>query len=167
VNDEQVKEALAAALRARTEWEEKPGLYFVSSLTGVRERSIFDMWPDPPTHALPILADAFEDGASALASLRPSDFIGIAFRCEAWAVTSSKEEYDSPVMEVMRQDRLLHLHGNRVEQRMITAAILGGKCFMATQSRGSEEVVIHEGELTGRVPDSLRRITAALMAGVN
>jgi hypothetical protein len=169
VNDDQVKAALAAALRARTRWDESPGLYFISESHGVRERSIFDRWPPDPTFALPVIAEAFEENAAGMAAFGlPHDFVGVAFRCEAWMVNSSKEEFSRPEMQAMRRNRQLHTHPDRVETRVINAVVRGGKFYMASQAKGSQEIATDYGQNHGGlVPVSLRRMVTALSGGVN
>jgi hypothetical protein len=173
-SDLAMRVALKACLLGRKRWDEPPGLHFVGEGDNgeglqVRPRSIItpEMWPPEPTMALPYIADAFEQGGPTLAAFgMPSTFAGIAFRCEAWTVAASLEEKDE--MLAHSRKRQLHKHPRRVEQRIVVAVVKGGVSYMASQTRGLQEVEIHaNSKMEGVVPEALQRIVAALMGGVN
>lgn len=176
VTGEAIKEGLTAALRKRRAWEEPPALCFVNLEDGevvVSDFSIFNRWPPEPTFALPHIADTMNElgeMVSKFAGGVPDNLVGISFRCEAWSLAySKKEDAELPHQRRMRELRLLHAHPLRVEIRLITAAFSGGRIFMASQERGSEEIEVHEAneQIEGIVPESLARMLTGLTMGAS
>lgn len=167
--DAGVLAALEAALRARTKWDESPGLYFLKHQDGcveVSDRELFDRWPPHPPDALPLIAEAMEDtGFLAAAFTAPHNFIGMAFRCESWAVFTPGPEIPPGVRKMM-EARKLHTHPDRVECRVIWAVTRSGRHYFASQKRGSDQIEKGATEnREGTIPESLDRMVRALLTG--
>lgn len=176
---EGVCEALTAMLRARTGWDEAPGLYFIYREDGqirLSPRSVMPdvIWAGVPTHALAAISRLMQKDTSLLSAGAPPELLGAVFRCEAFAVMEPK---DDPVAAVQlvdaRRARKLHEHPDRVEQRCAYAVTRDGAQYMASQVRGEKAITARkaasggDGPMTGLIPDSLARIVQAFSTGLN
>lgn len=190
---ESVKEQLVAHLRSRTEWDETPAVYtihqgFKESARLVRVPVPELLWqsvPHPPS-AVAALASAaigmprFPDGSHLLVPPGSGRLIAVAFRYEAYALSSDSPS--APVLEVLRRrkargsvPRFKDVEG-RTEQRCITAVDRDGGRYMACSDRIDESkpdatdprmVYLPFGDLkrdnlSGNVVDAVIRLLNAL-----
>lgn len=171
--------ALAAEITSRTEWDERPGLYFVRYGGGecsLREFPVSDaIWASgPPAGILAAIAGGLGLFGAGMRAATPPDLHGAAFFCEQWMATArvgTPEADDLQARAKAARGRVSQL-ADRVEARAMWAVDRAGFTYTAFQSRGHEEVQTdvsprsyRDGEsfFTGDVPRALDKIVTALL----
>lgn len=166
----QVHAALAAALAARTRWDEPPALVLLRTREGhvtAGDASIVpgETWAmhDRVPGALECLAAAVE--RMPRAELRVPfgavpGLCGIAFRHEGWMAgrPGVPAAFRQDMMADARAHRI-HTRPDRIEARLIHACTRGGS-FFTVQRRGHEPE--HHDQVSGSIPDSLLTIWRAI-----
>ena len=154
---EKVSRVLAENITARNNWDEPAQLYWLELSAGKValqlfpiDQSVFDMG-HRPTDVLAGLAREVAAQQDALRRAVPSGLIGLAFFCEAWAVTvaANAAEWDAAARAAAAG--AVPQHPDRVEQRMIYAVERGGRRFLVSQNRGEpvETSVEHPDDPAG------------------
>jgi hypothetical protein len=168
---DEAERALETMLLGRTEWDEEPGLHFMYDDEGIYHigSSVVPegMWhPDRTAITLRMFADMLEIiGIEALGPVMPESIVGVVFRCEAWTVVSHVDDADSAELMDQAHKRKLHVHPDRVESRVATAAMIDGTLRMAFLNRNTPTSVQFMGAedfQEGMVPDELQHILRAL-----
>lgn len=176
---EKVSRALIENITARSQWDEPAQLYWLELTAGQVtmhlfpiDQSVFDTG-HRPTDVLAGLAREVAAQQDALRRAVPSGLFGLAFFCEAWAVTvpANADEWDNAARAAAAG--AVPQHPDRVEQRMLYAVERGGRRFLVSQDRGEpvETSVEHPDEPAG--PRNFGPATDALdaflsaMLGVN
>jgi len=137
---------LAAEIRKRREWDEAPALYALY-VEGGRPRlsqiPVPDrMWAGQPAQILLAMADGMAGFAPLLRSAAGPGLFGVAFRCEAWGVQAPPGDREAlRQMIVDANARRVHARPDRVEVRQFWAVDRARVTYMASQERGSGEVV--------------------------
>jgi hypothetical protein len=137
---------LGAEIRKRREWDEAPALYTLY-VEGGRPRLgqipvPGRMWAGPPAQILLAMADGMAEFAPLLQSAAGPGLYGAAFRCEAWGVQAPQG--DREALRQMIADgngRRISTRPDRVEVRQLWAVDRARTTYMASQERGSDEVV--------------------------
>ena len=152
---EAVERTLAAHLRSRTEWDERPEVFTIHEarpgiVTMVRipvPDVLWQTYGHPPTAVTALAAMAiklprFPDGSHVLVWPAGGKLIGVGFRYESYALSS-----DSPHPAAQEAARRRMAGGStpsfkdvpgRIEQRCITAVDLDGGRYMASSNRLDE-----------------------------
>ena len=171
-----VCEALTAALRERTDWDEAPCLYgMYREHDGVRLSSVMPegVWPSgaPAQILAGLAANVSQLRPDALAALTSPAFFGMAFRTEVWGVRQTaksdgamKAQLRSAIATVPRPS----LHPDRVEQRFMWAVTSDGAHYVAMQIRGERAILARKpDEHEGLIPQALECIIRAFTVGAN
>ncbi|SMF86441.1 hypothetical protein [Streptomyces sp. Amel2xC10] len=146
-----IRRELTVHLRARTRWDEPPGLYTVHRGAGSRAVLMRIPLPEfvweqdrPPILVAELALGAASlprrpDGTHPLVAHQPGTLLGVAFRYEAWAISSDSP--DPAAREAARRrfaggsvPRFKDVPG-RSEQRCMTAVDVDGGRYMASSTR--------------------------------
>lgn len=143
-----IAEHLAAEIRRRREWDEAPCLYTLYVEGGQPRLGPIPL-PDaiwasgPPAQVLLALADGMDgEFARLLQSAAPAGLHGAAFRTEAWMIHAPAG--DDAALRKMVADgnaRRVSQRPDRVEVRQIWAVDRARTTYMASQARGSSDVL--------------------------
>lgn len=145
-------------------WDEPPSLHM---LYGAGNYRVPGSAPNPAGAQLERLSYALDEATQPaarllLAQIIARDPLAVMFVCEAWMNSSFASD------EERQQDgrNLADIPGS-VEARQAMAVALDGHLYALTRVRGQKPVVEdysvgHERRPTGRVPEALERIAAAI-----
>ena len=171
-----IAEHLAAEIRRRREWDEAPclhTLYVEGGQPRLGQIPLPDaLWASgPPARVLLALADlGARSNAQLLQSAAPAGLYGLAFRCEAWGITAPQG--DEEAVRQMAEDanaRRVWQRPDRIEVRQIWAVDRARTTYMASQERGSGDVLtdIRRPEPgmdhTGDIFEGLDRLVSAFL----
>jgi hypothetical protein len=171
-----VTAAMAAEIRRRREWDERPGLYSVGYEGGkafVREVPLPDsVWSSgPPAQVLAAIADGAGAWAGELRKAVPPGLHGVAFFTEQWMATAphGTAAGDDLLRRARAAGGRVSALADRVEARAMWAVDRAGITYSAHQVRGSGEVktdvsypVAGQG-YTGAIPRALDRLVTAFL----
>ena len=170
-----IAEHLAAEIRRRREWDEAPCLYTLYVEGGQPSLGIIplpdEIWASgPPAQVLLTIAELAAGDARLFQAVAPAGLYGAAFRCEAWGIHAPAG--DDAALRKMVEDgnaRRVHERPDRVEVRQIWAVDRARTTYMASQERGSGEVLtdIRRPEPgmdhTGDIFEGLDRLVSAFL----
>jgi hypothetical protein len=171
-----VTAALAAEVSSRTEWDERPGLYFIRYSGGECSLRRFPL-PDaiwasgPPAEILAAIADGLGLFGAPLRAATPPDLHDAAFYCEVWMATArhGTAEADDLLGRARAAGGKVSQLADRVEARNLHAVDRAGITYAAIRQRGGG---VQTGvsypkaavPFTGAIPRALDKLVTALLA---